>query len=310
MKQALAEYINAMQRTGDFAASRHNLGNLYADLGQTDRAIDHYRKAIAIDRLFYPAKVNLAMLYIRRGKKIPAEALLREVVEEHPDLYEIKYSLGLLLAEKKPSTMPSYTWAMLPPACPSAPESSTIWRCCSSSSNAIQKPKPPSTRHCPWTRKTRITYTPWRSCILNGTGWTMPSMVALQLRDSHPTLAMGRDLVNYITQFQNQNEVGESCESMVPNRDRYPSTFFEKGESISLGAIQRFKKSSYPEQKESRMKILKWIAIALLGLLAAGSFNPLLAVSEQREAYNKMVEEATQEADEYLQEKENAKESG
>jgi hypothetical protein len=58
------------------------------------------------------------------------------------------------------------------------------------------------------------------------------------------------------------------------------------------------------------MKIMKWIAIALLGLLAAGSFNPLLAVSEQREAYNKMVEEATREADEYLQEKENAKESG
>jgi len=30
-----------------------------------------------------------------------AEALLREVVDEFPDLYEIKYSLGLLLAEKK-----------------------------------------------------------------------------------------------------------------------------------------------------------------------------------------------------------------
>jgi vacuolar-type H+-ATPase subunit E/Vma4 len=55
------------------------------------------------------------------------------------------------------------------------------------------------------------------------------------------------------------------------------------------------------------MKIIKWIGIALLGLLAAGSFNPLLAVSEQREAYNKMVEEATREADEYLQEKENEK---
>ena len=55
------------------------------------------------------------------------------------------------------------------------------------------------------------------------------------------------------------------------------------------------------------MKTMKWIAIALLGLLATGSFSPLLAVSEQRQAYDKMVEEATQEADEYLQEKENAK---
>ena len=100
-EKALAEYIRTMERTGDFAASRHNLGNLYADLGQMDRAIGHYRKAIAIDRLFYPAKVNLAMLYNAQGQKDQAEALLREVADEYPDLYEIKYSLGLLLAEKK-----------------------------------------------------------------------------------------------------------------------------------------------------------------------------------------------------------------
>jgi chromosome segregation ATPase len=55
------------------------------------------------------------------------------------------------------------------------------------------------------------------------------------------------------------------------------------------------------------MKIAIWIAIALMGLLATGSCNPLLAVSEQRQAYDKMVEEATKEADAYLQEKENAK---
>ncbi len=55
------------------------------------------------------------------------------------------------------------------------------------------------------------------------------------------------------------------------------------------------------------MKIMKSIAIAMLCLLVGGSFNPLLAVSEQRQAYNKMVEEATREAEEYLQEKENAK---
>ncbi|BBO67585.1 hypothetical protein DSCA_15150 [Desulfosarcina alkanivorans] len=100
-EKALAEYIKAMERTGDFAASRHNLGNLYADLGQPDQAIGHYQRAIDIDRLFYPAKVNLAMLYNTMGKTDPAEALLREVVDAHPDLHDIQYSLGLLLAEKK-----------------------------------------------------------------------------------------------------------------------------------------------------------------------------------------------------------------
>ena len=92
-----------MERTADFAPSRHNLGNLYVSLGRLSEAEQHYLKAIAIDRQFYPAKVNLAMLYNGQGKKSEAERLLREVVTDHPDFYEIKYSLGLLLAEKKPT---------------------------------------------------------------------------------------------------------------------------------------------------------------------------------------------------------------
>ena len=33
---------------------------------------------------------------------------------------------------------------------------------------------------------------------------------------------------------------------MLPNRDRYPSTFFEKGESLGLGHIDTSKKLSIP----------------------------------------------------------------
>jgi len=99
-EKALAEYLRAMERTADFAASRHNLGNLYVNLGDPSRAEQHYLKAMAIDREFYPAKVNLAMLYNRLGRNTDAERLLREVVTDHPDFYEIKYSLGLLLAEE------------------------------------------------------------------------------------------------------------------------------------------------------------------------------------------------------------------
>ena len=55
------------------------------------------------------------------------------------------------------------------------------------------------------------------------------------------------------------------------------------------------------------MKLMKWIAISLLGLLAVGAFTPLPAVDEARQAYNKMVEESVKEADEYLQEKESQK---
>jgi Tfp pilus assembly protein PilF len=101
LPELLDEYRQVMERTADFAPSRLNLGNLYADLGQTEKAVANYRKAIAIDNQFYPAKVNLAMLYNRQGDNEAAEGLLREVVGREPDLYDVKYSLGLLLAEMK-----------------------------------------------------------------------------------------------------------------------------------------------------------------------------------------------------------------
>jgi len=41
------------------------------------------------------------MLLNKLGRKDETEALLREVVNVHPELYEVQYSLGLLLAEKK-----------------------------------------------------------------------------------------------------------------------------------------------------------------------------------------------------------------
>jgi len=97
----LEEYKQAMTYTADFAPSRHNLGNLYADMGQNDKAVSDYLAAIRIDDQFYPSKVNLAMLYNRQGKNDAAEKLLREVVRQQPNMYEVQYSLGLLLAERK-----------------------------------------------------------------------------------------------------------------------------------------------------------------------------------------------------------------
>jgi tetratricopeptide (TPR) repeat protein len=197
-EQALAEYIQAMQRTGDFAASRHNLGNLYADLGQTDRAIDHYRKAIAIDRLFYPAKVNLAMLYNTQGQKDPAEVLLREVVDEHPDLYEIKYSLGLLLAEKK-----AFDDAViyLGDAAAGLPQRSRIQynlalllkqlKRNEQAETALNRALSVDPENPDYLYALAVLYIEWNRL-------DDALKVALQLRDAHPRLAMGRDLVNYI----------------------------------------------------------------------------------------------------------------
>jgi tetratricopeptide (TPR) repeat protein len=48
--------------------------------------------------------VNLAVLYTQMGRNAEAETLLTEVVKAYPELYDVHYSLGLLLAEEKKYT--------------------------------------------------------------------------------------------------------------------------------------------------------------------------------------------------------------
>jgi tetratricopeptide (TPR) repeat protein len=100
-ESALLEFEKSMEYSADFAFGRYNLANLYTALNRPEEAIQHYEGAIHIDDLFYPAKVNLAMLFNQQGNNDRAEVLLREVVEAHPELHEAAYSLGLLLAETK-----------------------------------------------------------------------------------------------------------------------------------------------------------------------------------------------------------------
>jgi len=99
LDRAIKEYIVATEYSADFAASRHNLGNLYSNLGETDKAINNYLEAIRIDKQFFPAQINLAMLYNKLGRNIEAEELLLSVVNNQPNMGDIYYSLGLLQAE-------------------------------------------------------------------------------------------------------------------------------------------------------------------------------------------------------------------
>ena len=100
-QRALDEYIQAMYYSGDFAASRHNLGIVFANLGDLKKSEKNYKEALLIDNQFYPAKLNLAMVYNKLGENAKAELLLRNIIEMHPEISEAYYSLGLLLAEEK-----------------------------------------------------------------------------------------------------------------------------------------------------------------------------------------------------------------
>jgi predicted CXXCH cytochrome family protein len=96
---AVADYVKAMEYSLDFSSAGHNLGLLYERLNDPARAEEYYRRAVAVDDLWYPPKVNLALLLARQGMNGEAEKLLREVIATNPDEGQVAYSLGLLLAE-------------------------------------------------------------------------------------------------------------------------------------------------------------------------------------------------------------------
>ena len=99
-KEALQEYKDVNLYTSDFPGGRYNLGIMYANTGDLEKAAESYRAALRIDNLFYMAKVNLATVYNQQGKNDEAEKLLREVLVENPRINDVNYSLALLLAEK------------------------------------------------------------------------------------------------------------------------------------------------------------------------------------------------------------------
>jgi len=99
LEDDIAEYVNSMKYSLDFAFAGHNLGNLYLALGDPKQAETYYLDALEVDDLFLPAKMNLALLYNQEGRNDDAERLLREIVEAYPEMYDADYSLGLLLAE-------------------------------------------------------------------------------------------------------------------------------------------------------------------------------------------------------------------
>jgi tetratricopeptide (TPR) repeat protein len=98
-KAALEEYVNINLYVADFPGGNYNLGIMYSNTGNLEKAAEYYRTALTIDNLFYMAKVNLATVYNLQRKNAEAEKLLREVIAENPEISQVNYSMALLMAE-------------------------------------------------------------------------------------------------------------------------------------------------------------------------------------------------------------------
>lgn len=95
IKQPLEDYMAIQRFNADRGFGRTNLANVYRDLGDTDKAIASYQKAIEIEPYFENSYANLADLYRAQGNDKKALETLMAGIEAQPKSSALPYSAGL-----------------------------------------------------------------------------------------------------------------------------------------------------------------------------------------------------------------------
>ncbi len=98
-EKALEEYKQRQDSVADRPEAHLNLGIMYENIGDHDRAEASYKTAIGLVNDFYPARFNLANYYNKRKRNSEAEQQFREILALDQGNGQAHYSLGLLLAE-------------------------------------------------------------------------------------------------------------------------------------------------------------------------------------------------------------------
>ena len=94
---AVREYEEVQRLHADHPGGRLNLGDLYRDQRDFERAEASYRKAISLEPAFIPAYLNLADLYRETDREGEGKVLLLEALKTAPRSASAQHALGLLL---------------------------------------------------------------------------------------------------------------------------------------------------------------------------------------------------------------------
>ena len=100
-ERAAEEYVQSQRYNADRPDARGNLGSFEARRGDSARAEEDFKAAIALDPLFVPAYVNLADFYRVQQRESAAEAVLREGLKRSPRSGPLHHALGLTLVRTK-----------------------------------------------------------------------------------------------------------------------------------------------------------------------------------------------------------------
>ena len=101
LNQVIQEYIQTQEFNGERPESQLNLGGLYTDMGQFEKAEQSYRKALQLQPQFIPAYVNFAQMLSNRGREVEAANLLRAGIRQSPESADIYHALGLSQVRQK-----------------------------------------------------------------------------------------------------------------------------------------------------------------------------------------------------------------
>ncbi len=95
LQRALADYVATQEYIADRPESRVNLGNLHSRTGDAVQAEKYYRQALALDRGFSPAWLNLSDLYRGQGLEVEARTVLAQGLQQQPENATLHHAMGL-----------------------------------------------------------------------------------------------------------------------------------------------------------------------------------------------------------------------
>ncbi len=101
LAQGINEYFAVQEFTAERPESQVNLAELYAALGDHQKAEAAYRRALRLQPRFIPAYVNMAHFLSGRQREQEAEGLLRQGLKINPQSADLNHALGLSLVRGK-----------------------------------------------------------------------------------------------------------------------------------------------------------------------------------------------------------------
>ncbi len=93
----IREYEESQMLNADYPASHVNLGNLYLERGEFDRAVASYKKAVEIEPAFIPGYINLADVYRLQNQDEKGRSILLHALNMAPESAPAHHALGLLM---------------------------------------------------------------------------------------------------------------------------------------------------------------------------------------------------------------------